>query len=90
MKSLFSDEKVCWLCGSPHVHKHHIMYGTANRRLSESWGCWVYLCPRHHNMSKDGVHFNKQLDRELKEECQRRWEERYGEGFIEIFGRNYL
>lgn len=90
MKSLFSDEKTCYICGSPHVHKHHVYFGTANRRLSESWGCWVYLCPAHHNMTKQGVHFNRQLDLELKEECQRRWEKRYGEGFTEIFGRNYL
>jgi hypothetical protein len=43
-------------------------------------------------MSNQGVHFNKQLDLRLKQECQRRWEVKYGtrEDFIREFGRNYL
>ena len=88
MKSIMSNEKVCYVCGSPNVHKHHIFYGTANRRLSEQYGCWCYLCPAHHNMSGAGVHFNKELDIQLKQECQRRFND--DERFIRIFGRNYM
>lgn len=89
VKSLFSDEKLCWLCGSSNVHKHHIFFGP-NRKLSEKYGCFVYLCPRHHNMSDYSVHFNRKLDLSFKQECQRRWVKKYGDGFEKIFGRNYL
>lgn len=90
MKSVVSNERKCWVCGrSEPLHKHHIYYGNANRRLSEKYGCWVWLCPEHHNMSKWGVHFNKSLDLELKELCQMKlgWSP---EKMIKVFGRNYL
>ena len=89
---MFSDERECWLCRSPRVHKHHI-YGGSRRSDSEREGCWVYLCPEHHNMSNRGVHFDKRLDDYFKEACQRRWMEREGateDDFRAIFGRNYL
>lgn len=56
-------------------------------------GCWLYLCPAHHNMSREGVHFDPVLDLYIKQECQSRWmvKNRAGvEQFIELFGRNYL
>lgn len=85
------DEKLCYLTEYPYnLHKHHI-YGGARRKLSEQYGCWVYLRAELHNMSNQGVHFNKQLDTQLKQECQRRFEEVYTrEKFMELFGRNYL
>ncbi len=92
MKSLISNDKTCYVCGRNTVHKHHIFYGTANRKQSEKYGCWVWLCPYHHNMSNDGVHFNRELDLQIKRECQERWEAEYGtrEEFRNIFGKNYL
>lgn len=91
MKSLISNEKACYVCGCPVVHKHHIFYGTANRRLSEEYGCWVWLCPYHHNMSKEGVHFNRELDLQIKKECQECWEQVHGSraDFIKVFGRSW-
>ena len=92
-KSIISNEKVCLLCGyTQSIHKHHVFGGTANRKLSEKYGCWVYLCARHHNMSKYGVHFDKHLDNQLKQLCQRRWDALYGDRdkFQQIFGKNYL
>lgn len=42
-------------------------------------------------MSDHGVHFDKALDLQLKQECQRRFEALYGhDTFMEVFGRNYL
>lgn len=92
-KSLISSEKKCNVCDTPlDIHRHHIFFGTANRKQSEKYGCWCYLCTRHHNMSDEGVHFNKDLDIKLKKLCQERWEGIYGtrEQFIQTFGRNYL
>ena len=92
-KSVISDKKICVVCGAvTNLHRHHIFYGTANRRLSERHGCWCYLCGIHHNLSDAGVHFNKVLDDELKMLCQRRLEAQgwTREQFMSVFGRNYL
>lgn len=92
MKSIIDNEKQCLVCGSTsNLHKHHIFYGTANRKLSEQYGCWCYLCGRHHNLSNVGVHFNKQLDTNLKQHAQKRFNEVYPElDFVKIFGKNYI
>lgn len=92
MKSIVSNDRQCWVCGTPlDLHRHHV-YGGACRNLSETYGCWVYLCARHHNMSNEGVHFNKGLDLLLKKHTQRIWEETYGdrEAFRKVFSRSYL
>lgn len=75
------------------MHKHHVFYGTANRRKSEEDGCWVWLCAKHHNMSDEGVHFDKKLDLELKIVVELMWLEYYSktiEDFIKRYGKNYL
>lgn len=92
-KSLISKRKQCFLCKTTaNLHKHHIFYGTGNRKLSEKYGCWCWLCAEHHNMSDHGVHFNRNFDLHLKGLCQRQWEAEYGsrEDFIRTFGKSYL
>ena len=92
-KSIMSNDKWCYICGYTHdIHKHHIFYGSANRKISEKQGCWCFLCAVHHNMSGVGVHFNRELDLRLKRECQQKWEEINGdrEQFIRTFGKSYL
>lgn len=90
-KSILQDEKECYITGRKEgLHKHHI-YGAANRKISDKYGFWVWLAPEWHNMSDYGVHFNKELDLKLKQECQRKFEETHSrEEFMEIIGRNYL
>ena len=42
-------------------------------------------------MSNYDIHFNKDVDLEVKQECQRKFEETHSrEEFMEIIGRNYL
>ena len=91
-KSIISNERECIVCGTTlNLHKHHIFYGLANRKQSEKYGCWCYLCAIHHNLSNDGVHFNKALDIELKQKTQKKFEEVYPDlDFIKTFGKNYL
>ena len=92
-KSIVSNERVCLVCGTPlDLHRHHVYEGIGRRKLSEKYGCWVWLCARHHNMSQLGVHFNHDLDERIKRVCQREWIKRYGtkDDFIKIFGRSYL
>ena len=82
----------CFICGTRNnLHIHEIYYGTANRKKSIEYGCYVSLCAYHHNMSDYGVHYNKALDLNLKQECQRRFEEIYDNAkFMETFNKNYL
>ena len=92
-KSIISNKEECLICKTPlYLHRHHIFFGSANRKLSEKYGCWCYLCARHHNMSDEGVHFDKPLDIKLKRYCQQRWEAKYGdrEQFIQVFGKSYM
>ena len=92
-KSIMQEDKACLICGTVrYLHKHHIFYGTGNRAVSETDGCWCYLCARHHNMSSAGVHFNRVLDLKLKRRCQEKWEAKHGnrEEFIRRYGKSYL
>ena len=95
--SVFSEERECWLCHNPNVHRHHVCGGVGRRPISEEEGLWVYLCPAHHNMSDYGVHFDKDLDTALKEQAQMKWEQREGlegeeahDAFRSLFGISYL
>ena len=93
-KSIIQSKKECYITGSIYnLHKHHIFEGTANRKLSEKYGLWIYLRADWHNLSNYGVHFNRELDIKLKKVAQKKWQEYYNktkEDFIRIFGRNYL
>ena len=92
-KSIMSNEKECFVCGTPlDLHRHHIFYGVANRIISEKEGCWCYLCGKHHNMSNDGVHHNYAFNITLKKYCQEKWEAKNGDrnDFIRVFGKSYL
>lgn len=94
--SLFAEKgMVCWLCGNPHVEVHHI-YPSSRRPISEREGCTIPLCHEHHQGSV-GVHSDRQFDRWLRGECQRRWESREGlegeeahEEFRKVFYESYL
>ena len=92
-KSIMSNKYECYVCLYPYdLHRHHIFFGFANRKLSERDGCWCYLCAVHHNMSRVGVHFNRELDLKIKRECQEKWEETYGDRkkFIQRYGKSYI
>lgn len=93
MNTVLQSEKACYVCGTTYnLHSHHVLFGTSNRKKSEKYGLKVWLCAYHHNMSNEGVHFNKALDLKLKTKAQAYYEEHYGtrEDFIREFGRNYL
>ena len=91
--SILQKNKRCYVCGNTIVNIHEVYFGAKNRKKSIEDGCCVYLCSRHHNMSNQGVHFNKQLDLKLKAKMEKRWLEYYGktiDDFIIRYGRNYL
>ena len=86
------DDK-CYVCGTiRNLHRHHVFHGTSNRKQSEKFKMVVYLCGYHHNLSNEGVHFNKKLDLQLKQEYQVKWESQYGsrEEFRKVFRKSYI
>lgn len=93
MNSIVQDlsEERCYLCGSVRdLELHHIMHGTANRRLSTRYGLTCWLCRTHHT-GRFGVHSNAELNRILQQEAQTAFERTHTHAkWMMIFGKNYL
>lgn len=93
MKSVLQKEKECMICKTTiGLHEHHVFEGWGNRAQSEKYGMKIWLCGKHHNLSNEGIHFNKDFDLAVKQMAQEYFEEHCGdrEYFMRIFGRNYL
>lgn len=100
MKSIMqTKDGRCYLCKKLHddyatkpTHEHHVVFGNANRKLSEKYGLKVYLCiAKHHEWGAEAVHINGQIRKELCADGQRAFEKRFPDkNFREIFGRNYI
>ena len=90
-ESILQSGKTCYITGATTgLHKHHV-FGGSRRASSEAWGCWVWLRGDWHNLAGYGVHFNAELDAQLKAECQAQFEELYGhDTFMAVFGKNYI
>lgn len=88
MKSIISNEKRCFLCGTTqNLEEHHIFAGGL-RKQSEKYGCKVFLCHEHHWQVHNG---NMQLYTYLCKIAQKRFEEEYPYlSFMAIFHRNWL
>ena len=91
MKSIMQDEKRCYYCPCQYgLERHHVLGGTANRKLSERYGLWVWCCHEHHT-GKGGVQYDAQKNFALKAEAQMAFEALYGhEQWMNTFRRNYL
>lgn len=97
MKSIMHQKDgTCYLCIKLHqdysekiTEEHHVIYGS-RRLLAETYGLKVYLCPDHHRLGKEAVHFNCEIAAELKDEAQRAFEREYPKlDFLSLFGKNY-
>ena len=91
MKSIMQQDECCYICGCTHnLEVHHVMSGTANRRLSELYGLKVFLCRDHHTGSI-GVHSDIFLKNRLERDAQRAFERIYGHRmWMQTFRKNYL
>ena len=90
-KSIMQEHKQCYLCGRQFsLERHHCFPGVANRKLSEKYGLWVWLCHSCHT-GNGGAQYEKELNLRLKQEAQEAFEETHTrEEFMTTFGRNYL
>ena len=95
MKSIIKESKSCFFCGSETgLEKHHCMHGTANRKLADADGLWVYLCPECHRGTY-GVHGCKGHDNDmtLKRAAEYAWLKVNGKtvaDWIKRYGKNWL
>ena len=100
-KSIMHNKQdgTCYLCMLLHgdysrktqLEEHHVMEGTANRKLSEHYGLKVYLDPQHHRLSKESPHQNAEINEKLHVEAQKAFEKRHSyEEWMEVFGKNYI
>ena len=104
MESIMQDIKECYLCRmemlqnnnfkqlpSSGLECHHIMHGTANRKISEHYGLKVWLCPEHPRTGKDAVHKCRETDLKLIKAGQARFEQVFSHGeWMQVFMKNYL
>lgn len=94
------QEGTCYLCMMLHndysrkvTQEHHVVFGTANRKISERYGLKVYLCFQHHEYDggKEAVHRNREIRILLCKKAQEAFEKRWPElGFRNLFGKSYL
>lgn len=105
-KSIIQSVKECYLCRqdaillgyvgdltSRGLHRHHIMYGTANRQQSEKHGLWVWLCVKHHNEDHGlyAVHYNKEVNLRLRRDAERAFLQTHTfDEWMDVFKINYL
>lgn len=90
-KSILQQSERCFLCGrTAGLFTHHVIGGTANRKLSEKYGLTVRLCLDCHT-GPDGVHMNRAKADSLKRLAQIAFEARHShEEWMETFRKNYL
>ena len=91
MKSIIQSDKCCLLCGSTYgLEIHHVIFGTAGRKIADKLGLKVWLCAKHHRGSVS-PHQNRDIDLRLKRLAQTEYEKKHTrEEWLEKVGRNYL
>ena len=105
-RSIIQEKKECYICRAfmnlendmrelPEKgnEKHHIMFGfsSKNRKLSEKYGLWVWLCPKHHKWDDISPHKSKITNIAMRRIAQRAFELKYShEKWMELFEKNYI
>ena len=91
MKSIIQDpnEEVCFICGQYATECHHVLHGTANRKLADKDGLTVMLCHTCHM----NLHDKGNFDKELQRIAQAKWMEHYGKSaddFRQRYGKSWI
>jgi len=93
MKSILqpAEPRQCYLCGRQYgLQTHHVMSGTANRRLSERFGLTLVLCAQCHT-GDGGAQYERELNTRLRREAQEAFEKIYNHDlWMHYFKKNYL
>lgn len=89
MKSILQDRNECYFCHTTQgLHTHHVIHGTANRKIADRLGLTVKLCHRCHALVHDK---DRNMDLQLIRMAQRKFEEIHTrEEWREYFTKSYL
>lgn len=81
---------ICYICGrTGHTDLHHMMHGTANRRLADMEDLTVHLCRGCHTMVHEQPWTG--YDEMLKQTAQAAFEKYHSRNeWLRMFGKNYL
>lgn len=92
-KSIISNEKECFVCGSKMALEKHHIYAGAFRNKSDRYGCWIWLCSYHHRL-EGGVGYNNPIhwrDLEFRSMCQKKFEMLHShKEFMQEFKIDYI
>ena len=89
-----NNDGYCFICKKLNrrveaTDRHHMLYGSSKRALSEADGLYVNLChPCHMRLHQDG-----EYKEELQKLAELTWCEHYKKSvddFIKRYGKNYL
>lgn len=48
-KNILQDRKECFCCGTTlNLERHHVIHGTAGRKIADRLGLTIWLCAEHH------------------------------------------
>ena len=85
------DDRTCFLCGRvTGVERHHVMAGMADKKISEKYGLWVWLCRNCHT-GRDGVQYNAKKALQLIKDAEMAFIRIYGKPlWMMRFRKNYL
>lgn len=85
-----NEPKQCYLCGRQFGLEHHHVMPGPNRKISDKYGLWVWLCHNCHT-GPNGAQYDKERSVALKQDAQRAFEKMYSHDmWMELFRRNYL
>ena len=91
VESIITNElDVCFVCKRSPVEIHHVIFGTANRDISDRFGLVIPLCAYHHRIGPRAAHRNRDTDLYFKKIAQRRFTEVFPQyDFREVFGKEF-
>jgi hypothetical protein len=92
MKSILQSDKVCYICGrTVGLERHHIFGGVANRKISEKYGLWVWLCGTTCHRGIDGAQYDREKNLYLKMDAQAAFERTHTHAeWMKLICKNYL
>jgi len=89
-----NNDEYCYLCKRIGIYtkatdEHHLVFGTANRKISDREGLTINLCHTHHMR----LHQHGEYKEELQQLAEKTWLEHNNktiEDWLKIFDKNYL
>lgn len=86
---MIGTENECYICRRFATERHHMLHGTANRKLADEDGLVVMLCRDCHRALHDkGTH-----DKDLMKDAERYWLACHRgdiKGWMDRYKKNYL